>query len=152
LTPFELVLARLRLQRLHHRCGRAGADVRHDERLLQALPGLLVEHAEERRLDLAAERLASLCHALAQAAEEAAPRCRGRWGRRGRPVVPACGSSALAPLVLLGSAAVCLVASAGLADDEQIAPVAGHWWRDSSQATSATSGARSGSAGRRRDS
>ena len=54
--------------------GRAGADVGVDQRLLEPLPGLLVEVAlEQRGLDLGAQRLARLAHVLAHAAEEAAP-------------------------------------------------------------------------------
>ena len=54
------------LERGHHRRGRGGADVGHYQRLLEAFPGLLVEVAEQRRVDLAAERLARGGHALAQ--------------------------------------------------------------------------------------
>ena len=53
--------------------GGAGADVGEDQRLLEALPGRLVEVAlEQRGLDLGGQRLARLAHVLAQAAEEAA--------------------------------------------------------------------------------
>ena len=52
---------------------RRRADVGHDQRLLQALPGLVVERLEQRRLDLgAAAPDARLGQVLAQAAEEPA--------------------------------------------------------------------------------
>ncbi len=85
--PSSSPAAGLALERLHDRRGRARADVGHDQRLLEAFPGVLVEHAEQRRLDLAAERLARLGHALAQAPEEAAALAPGALARdrpRGR--------------------------------------------------------------------
>jgi hypothetical protein len=80
------------------------ADVGHDQRLLQALPGLVVDVAlEQRRLDLGRERHARLGHVVAQAAEEAPLGLRG--------------------LGLLGDRDG---AGRGLAGDEQILPVPGH--------------------------
>src|SRR5207248_510249 len=49
------------------------AHVGVDQRLLEPLPGLVVERLEHARLQLGAERLAALRHVLAQAVEEAAP-------------------------------------------------------------------------------
>ena len=87
---------------------RARADVGHDQRLLEALPRLLVERAlEQRRLDLGAERLARLGEVLAQAAEEPAPLCLG-LGVVGGP------------------------ARSAVAGEEEVGPVAGHAVRDDS--------------------
>ena len=84
--------------------GRLGADVGHDQRLLQALPRLLVDVAlEQRRLDLGLERDARLGHVLAQAAEEAA---------------------ALALLLGLGRGG--LRRARAVRGDEELVPVAGH--------------------------
>ena len=52
LAALELSFARLGLERAHDRGGRGRADVGHDQRLLQAFPGVLVERPEQRRLDL----------------------------------------------------------------------------------------------------
>ena len=71
--PTSVALLGLALELLDDLRGRAGADVGVDQRLLQALPRLLVEVAlEQRRLNLGRERLARLAHVLAQAPEEAA--------------------------------------------------------------------------------
>ncbi len=115
LAALELPRGRLLLERLHDRCGRARADVGHDQRLLQAFPRLLVEHAEQRRLDLRAERLAGLGHALAQAAEQPASLA---------PFPPA-GAVRLLDALRAAGAIV-------LAGYEQFAPVAGHGARDDS--------------------
>ena len=73
LAADELALLGLLLELLDDLRGRAGADVGVDQRLLEALPGLLVEVAlEQRGLDLGLQRLARLAHVRAQAAEEAA--------------------------------------------------------------------------------
>ena len=72
--PRDLALLGLALELLDDLRGRAGADVGVDQRLLEPLPGLLVEVAlEQRGLDLGLQRLAGLAHVLAHAAEEAAP-------------------------------------------------------------------------------
>ena len=63
---------RLVLEPLDDLGGRRRPDVGHDQRLLEALPALVVERVEQRRLDLGAERLARLREVLAQAPEEAA--------------------------------------------------------------------------------
>ena len=103
LAADEVALLRLALEALDHLGRRAGAHVGEDQRLLEALPGLLVEVAlEERRLHLGAERLARLAHVLAQAAEEAAPALLahrlGLPGGRGAPgdeeVLPVSGHGA----------------------------------------------------------
>ena len=88
--PTSVALLGLALELLDDLGGRARADVGVDQRLLEALPGLLVEVAlEQRRLDLGGERLARLAHVLAQAAEEAAAAllALGLVGRRGGGVV-----------------------------------------------------------------
>ena len=73
LAAGQAALLRLALEPLDHLGGRAGADVGEDQRLLEALPRLLVELAlEQRRLDLGRQRLARLAHVLAQPPEEAA--------------------------------------------------------------------------------
>ena len=82
----EAAVLRLALELLDDLSGRARADVGVDQRLLEALPGLLVEVAlEQRRLDLGGERLARLAHVLAQPLEEAAALLGRRLGlcRRG---------------------------------------------------------------------
>ena len=72
LAADERALLGLALELLDDLGGRRGADVGVDQRLLEALPGVLVEVAlEQRGLDLGGERLARLAHVLAQAAEEA---------------------------------------------------------------------------------
>ena len=58
--PLEPPSAASRSSVSDDRGGRGGAHVGHDQRLLQALPGVLVERREQRRLDLRAERLAGL--------------------------------------------------------------------------------------------
>ena len=102
LAADEAALLRLALELLDDLRGRAGADVGVDQRLLEPLPGLLVEVAlEQRRLDLGGERLARLAHVLAQAAEEAA--------------------------ALLGaSASACGGRGHGAVGEEEVGPVAGH--------------------------
>ncbi len=82
LAALEAAFADFRFERRDDRRRRAGADVRHDQRLLEPFPGVLVEHTEQRRLDLRAERLARLRHALAQTPEEAAFALRARSARR----------------------------------------------------------------------
>ena len=73
LAADERALLGLALELLDDLGGGRGADVGVDQRLLEALPGVLVEVAlEQRGLDLGGERLARLAHVLAQAAEEAA--------------------------------------------------------------------------------
>ena len=67
---------RLVLEPLDDLRGRARTDVGHDQRLLEALPGLVVERVEQRRLDLGAERRARLAEVLAQAGEHPAPALR----------------------------------------------------------------------------
>ena len=74
LAADEVALLGLLLELRDDLRGRARAHVGVDQRLLQPLPGLLVEVAlEQRRLHLGAERLARLAHVLAHAPEEAAP-------------------------------------------------------------------------------
>ena len=73
LAADQVALLGLAFELLDDLGGRRGADVGVDQRLLEALPGVLVEVAlEERGLDLGGERLARLAHVLAQAAEEPA--------------------------------------------------------------------------------
>ena len=79
--PVRPPLGRLVLEPLDDLRRRAGADVGVDQRLLQALPGLLVESLEQRGLDLGGQRLPGLGHVLAQAAEEAAALALGLLGR-----------------------------------------------------------------------
>ena len=80
----------------------AGAHVGEDQRLLEALPGPLVEVVADARGELGAERVAALREALAQAAEDAAAGFAARFtaiglgrlrersrGRRRRRLVPA---------------------------------------------------------------
>ena len=101
LAAGDLALLGLPLEPLDDLRGRARADVGVDQRLLQALPGLLVEVAlEQRGLDLGLQRLARLAHVLAHAAEEAAALllALGLLDRRGRAV----------------------------ARDEEVVPVSGH--------------------------
>ena len=106
LAADERALLGLAFELLDDLRGGPRADVGVDQRLLEALPGVLVEVAlEQRRLDLGGQRLARLAHVLAQAAEEAAaasPRararsgaCGGRRGRggRGRTSLWPCGSA-----------------------------------------------------------
>ena len=85
LATDQAALLRLALELLDDLRGRAGADGGVDQRLLEPLPGRLVEVAlEQCRLDLRRERLARLAHVLAHAAEEAAARLgRGLGLRRG---------------------------------------------------------------------
>ncbi len=73
LRPLDLAALDLGLEPADDIRGRAGADVGHDQRLLEPLPGFGVERLEERGADLGAERLAAGREALAQAPEEAAP-------------------------------------------------------------------------------
>ena len=72
--------------------GRARADVGHDQRLLEALPGLLVERAlEQRRLDLGAERLRASCTGSRAGGGRSPRRCSGSalaGDRRARPPSP----------------------------------------------------------------
>src|SRR5213076_970878 len=83
---------------------RPRADVGHDQRLLQALPGRAVELAlEQGGLDLGAQCLACLGEVLAQAAEEAA-----------------------APLWLLEFGPTHPGDGGAVAGDEDVRPVAGH--------------------------
>ena len=70
LAAFQPAGGRLLLELHHHLGGRGRADVGHDQRLLQALPRLVVQRVEQRRLDLAGQRLARLGHVLAQPAKE----------------------------------------------------------------------------------
>ena len=72
LAALELAALRLLLELLDDLGRRRGADVGHDQRLLQALPRLFVERLEQRRLDLGGERLAGLREVVAQAPEEPA--------------------------------------------------------------------------------
>ena len=102
LAADERAVLGLALEPLDHLGGRAGADVGVDQRLLEPLPGLLVEVAlEQRRLHLGRERLAGLAHRAAQAAEEAAP-----------------------PLGGAGVGGV--LGERGAVGDEEVVPVAGH--------------------------
>jgi hypothetical protein len=80
--PAEATSARISISRsrtaspsgetLDHLGGGRRADVGEDQRLLEALPGLLVDLVEEAGRDLLDQRLAALREALAQAAEDAA--------------------------------------------------------------------------------
>ena len=56
------------LEPLDHRGGGRGAGVGEDQRLLQPLPGLVVDAVEEAGRDLLGQRLAAFREALAQAA------------------------------------------------------------------------------------
>ncbi len=60
------------LEPLDHLGRRRRAGVGEDQRLLEPLPGLVVDALEEARGDLLGQRLAALGEALAQAAEDAA--------------------------------------------------------------------------------
>ena len=70
LAPFEVSFLRLALEALHHLRGRARAHVGVDQRLLEALPGLIVERARESRPQLARKRLTALREIRAKASEE----------------------------------------------------------------------------------
>jgi hypothetical protein len=73
LSALQRARAGLVLERLDDGRRRRRADVGHDQRLLEAFPRFGVERAEQARLDLRAERLARLGHALAQAFEQPPP-------------------------------------------------------------------------------
>src|SRR3954453_17452522 len=103
LAALEPAVAGLLLELADDACGRRRPDVGHDQRLLQALPGLLVDvPGEQRRLDLGAQGTAGLREVLAQAAEEAAAARGLLLGGRRRDAARAAGG------------------------DEEIGPVAGH--------------------------
>ena len=104
LAALDHARGRLLLELADDLRGRRRADVGHDQRLLQALPRLVVERVEERRLDLGRQRLARLGHVLAQALEEPA---------------------ALLGLGVDGDRVV-------VAGDEQVSPVAGHGFGEDS--------------------
>ena len=70
------------LEPFDHRGGGRGAGVGEDQRLLQPLPGFLVDPVEEAGGDLLGQRLAAFREALAQAFEDAA-------ALRARPQPPA---------------------------------------------------------------
>ena len=59
------------LEPLDHRGGGRRADVGEDQRLLEPLPGLVVDAVEEAGRDLLGQRLAAFREALAQALEDA---------------------------------------------------------------------------------
>ena len=61
----------LGLEPADHLGGGRHADVGEDQRLLEALPGLVVDLVEEARRELGAQRLAALGEPLAQAREAA---------------------------------------------------------------------------------
>ena len=82
----ELPGAGLGLQPTHDAGGGGGAHVGLDQHLLQALPRLLVERLEDRRLELGPQGLPALLQVLAQPTEEAAALLAVGHGRRGRPV------------------------------------------------------------------
>ena len=67
----------------HRRRGR-GTGVGEDQRLLQQLPGFVVDPVEEARGDLLGQRFAARREALAQAFEDAAPPLGLRFGLRRR--------------------------------------------------------------------
>ena len=100
-AALDLARGRLLLELADDARGRPRADVGHDQRLLEALPRLLVERVEQRGLDLGGQRLARLGQVLAQALEEPAAALRllgvvGR-GRRGARAVVA-GQEEVAPV------------------------------------------------------
>src|SRR5437763_15805218 len=103
LSARKLPRARLRLERPDDLRGGAGAHVRVDQRLLEPLPGLLVEVLEHARLELRSERLARLRQVLAEPAEE--------------------------PAALFRLLAVAARGLGGLAAvrDEELSPAARHW-------------------------
>ena len=72
LAAGEVARLRLALELLDDLGGRARADVGHDQRLLEALPRLVVEVSNSVACSSLRERLARLAHVLAQAPEEAA--------------------------------------------------------------------------------
>ena len=99
LAAHEVALVGLLLELRDHLGRGAGADVGVDQRLLEALPGLLVQIAlEERGLDLRAQRLARLAHVLAHAAEEAAAALLARGLGLGRDGGRPAGDEQLVPL------------------------------------------------------
>ena len=71
------------LEPLDHGGGGRGAGVGEDQRLLQPLPGLVVDAVEEAGRDLLGQRLAAFREALAQALEDAAALGLGLSRRRG---------------------------------------------------------------------
>ena len=99
LAADEVAFLRLALERLDNLGGGARADVGVDQRLLEPLPGRLVEVAlEQRRLDLGGERLARLAHRVAQAAEETASAIRRAGVGRVFDGVAAVGEEELVPV------------------------------------------------------
>ena len=102
-AALDLAGGRLLLELADDVGGRARADVGHDQRLLEALPGLVVERVEERGLDLGGQRLARLGHVLAAG---------GGRSRGASPAPPR--TSGVSP------------ADAVVAGDEEVAPVSGH--------------------------
>ena len=87
-APGELARPRLRLQALHYAGGRGHTDIRVDQRLLQPLERLVVERSGDARLELRAERPASLRQVVAQAPEQPLPRVLRLRGGRGGRVAP----------------------------------------------------------------
>ena len=71
------------LEPFDHRGGGRGAGVGEDQRLLEPLPGLVVDPVEEAGRDLLGQRLAAFGEALAQAPEDAAALLLGLSRRRG---------------------------------------------------------------------
>jgi hypothetical protein len=99
LAADERALLGFALEPLDHLGGGACADVGVDQRLLEPLPGRLVEVAlEQRRLDLGGERLARLAHRVAQAAEETASAIRRAGVGRVFDGVAAVGEEELVPV------------------------------------------------------
>ena len=103
LSPGYPALGGLALELSDDLRGRRRADVGVDQRLLEPLPRLVAQILEQRRLDLAGERLAGLAQVLAQPAEHPA-----------------------APLLSLGRGFRDRVPRGRAIDDEQVPPIAGH--------------------------